>query len=406
MTFTSDVLSQPAYPGANPEEVAEIYVSGFVYSDWQSVWVQHRWKEGEPTFRFTTAERDPVPELWAQLQIVPKDTVVIKLGGQIAITGVVIVRQTAYDAHSHEVSLQGKGEQWFTWRGAILDKKQEFPGGYVAVATQVMAPFGVSPAVIGSIDSTPFKPPAHNNTGETVWDFLERYGRDRKVILGGDHLGQLLLIGDHSSPLVDDLVEGVNILSCQCVINIIDWHSEYVARGQSSRSDGGSPSDAAQQEATVPSPFYRRYSPLLVAMEQPVWTQQEVQDRATFEARQSEGVIIEVTVVLYGWFTSSGALWAHCVGQDVTFTSPMTTLVNERLSIRTVTSTQDSQSGTRTTLELVAPWYLNDSGIRADNTGSQLPERPGDAQPNPGTPAPTGTQVLPQNETDPQTGPG
>jgi hypothetical protein len=127
-----------------------------------------------------------------------------------------------------------------------------------------------------------------------------------------------------------------------------------------------------------------------------------------FEARQSEGVIIEVTVVLYGWFTSSGALWAQCVGQDVVFTSPMTTLVYERLSIKTVTCTQDSESGTRTTLELVAPWYLNDTqgGIRANSTGSQLPEMPNDVQPNPGTPPTAGTQVLPQNETDPIVGPG
>ena len=42
MTFT-DVLSQPAYPGAKPEEVAEVFIDKFVYSDWETVWVQHRW---------------------------------------------------------------------------------------------------------------------------------------------------------------------------------------------------------------------------------------------------------------------------------------------------------------------------------------------------------------------------
>ena len=135
MTFT-DVLSQPAYPGAKPEEVAEVFIDKFVYSDWETVWVQHRWHDAWPIFRITTAERDPVAELWARLQIIPGDLCLIKLGGVVAITGVVTVRQTAYDANSHAVSIQGMGVQWFTWRGAILDKTQEFHGGYVDVATR------------------------------------------------------------------------------------------------------------------------------------------------------------------------------------------------------------------------------------------------------------------------------
>jgi hypothetical protein len=60
MVFT-DVISQPAYPGANPKTIAEILVlpskytssAGGVFSGWETVWIQHRWKEGEPKFRFT-----------------------------------------------------------------------------------------------------------------------------------------------------------------------------------------------------------------------------------------------------------------------------------------------------------------------------------------------------------------
>ena len=72
MTF-SDVISQPPYPGANPEEIAEIFVDRFVFSDWESVWVQHRWLDAWPVFRFVTAERDPLPQFWARLQIKPKE---------------------------------------------------------------------------------------------------------------------------------------------------------------------------------------------------------------------------------------------------------------------------------------------------------------------------------------------
>ena len=77
----------------------------------------------------------------------------------------------------------------------------------------------------------------------------------------------------------------------------------------------------------------------------------EIDLRAETEAAWSEGTLIEATVVVFGWFTRSGKLWAHCVGECVILNSPMTTLVGERMAIRSVTSTQDRQSGTRTTLD-------------------------------------------------------
>jgi prophage tail gpP-like protein len=96
-------------------------------------------------------------------------------------------------------------------------------------------------------------------------------------------------------------------------------------------------------------------------MEQPVWTKDEVEIRNRFEQKWHEGTNIQVTVTVPGWFQPSGnALWM--AGQLVWFDSPMTTL-RMGLSIRSATFTQDRQSGTRTTLELVAPWANNQSGI-------------------------------------------
>jgi prophage tail gpP-like protein len=415
MTF-QDVISQPPYPGANPDEIAEVIVANpmfvrgsdamvpqgqGVYSDWETVWVQHRWMAGWGIFRFTTAERDPPggdpsgeQALWQTFRVVPPDHVVIKLGGQVAITGVVISRQTAYDANSHAVSIQGVGDQWFTWRGSIVDEKQTFYGGFVDVANKVMKPFGVTPVVIGVIDPKPWDDGVHSHTGETVWDFLERIGRDRKAELGENYLGDLLLIGDHTSLIVEELTEGENIKSCQCVINIDKWYSEYGARGQRKNTKDDAPPEANKQDAWVESEFYRRYSPLLVPMEEPVWTKDEVMDRATHEARHGEGEILEATVVVYGWFTRTHQLWAQLCGQSVTLNSPMTTLVGTKMAIRTVTCTQDRQSGTQTTLDLCAPWLLNDSGAGASSTGTPLNKAPGGttAGGNPTAAPTTGTQ--------------
>jgi hypothetical protein len=52
----------------NREEVATIIVNGRRFEDWESVWVQHRWTETYPLFRFTCAEREPVPDRWLMVR--------------------------------------------------------------------------------------------------------------------------------------------------------------------------------------------------------------------------------------------------------------------------------------------------------------------------------------------------
>ena len=52
-----------------------------------------------------------------------------------------------------------------------------------------------------------------------MFDFLDRIARMRGATLGSDHLGNLLLIGEHSNPIVQQLIEGQNILKMQCVIS-------------------------------------------------------------------------------------------------------------------------------------------------------------------------------------------
>jgi hypothetical protein len=37
-------------------QVAEIFVDRFVYSDWETIWVQNRCKDAWPIFRFTAVE--------------------------------------------------------------------------------------------------------------------------------------------------------------------------------------------------------------------------------------------------------------------------------------------------------------------------------------------------------------
>jgi prophage tail gpP-like protein len=343
----------------NPEEVATVVVNDRQFNNWESVWIQQRWAEAFPLFKFTTADIVEVPPAdWQTLQFKPRDECSIYLGGLLAIAGFITTRQTSYDAENHQVQLEGVGLTWFAARASILHPTGNFDGmSFEDVADEVIGPTGVGIKIIGKLDPTPFER-LSSEVGETVWDFLERIARVRGIVLGSDHEGNFLLIGDHWYTPTDSLIEGQNIKRMNAIIHVGDIFSEYRIRGQTAASDPQFGPSASEQEASVPGTAVH-YSPLLTPAEQPVWGIGELQTRAQHEAVWHEGTEIQATVVVQGWMRPSGGLWRP--GQDVYVKSPMA-MLDMVMKVQMLTFTQDRASGTLTTLDLVPPWLLKDQG--------------------------------------------
>lgn len=344
--------------GRDPREVATVVVNGRTFDDWESVMVQDRMAEPYATFRFTAAERDPLPSHWSRLQFGPGDQVGIYLGGRLALgNGFILTRQVAYDANQHAVQLQGVGRSWAAARGAIIDKDGNYDNmSFQEVALKVVAPFGVGMRFKGQMDPTPFKK-LQLQPGEPLWDFLERIARPRGIIMGSDPQGNLVAIGQHEQPSAQELTEGYDIKRCQCIISIENTRYDFRVRGQTAGGDDKQGADASEQEAVVPGTL-RYYSPLLTTAEQPVWNLAELQSRAANERKWNEGTRIECNITVYGWLRKDGELWR--AGDEITVDSPMIMLGrNTVLKVETVTFTQDNESGTETTLQLRDPYYLN-----------------------------------------------
>jgi prophage tail gpP-like protein len=209
-----------------------------------------------------------------------------------------------------------------------------------------------------------------------VWDFLERIARPRGIVLGSDENGNFLFIDHHVGAVVEQLEEGKNILKCQAIITVKYTFKEYPVRGQTGASDDQHGTDASEQECYAYGSTAPRQSMLLTPAEQPVWSKGEICDRAKNEAIWHEGTVINVTVTVQGWLRrrGDGGKYIWRPGDDVHIKSPMA-MLDEVLKIQTVTFTQDRESGTLTTLELVAPWYLKDD-IGLNVGRGSLPEEP------------------------------
>lgn len=348
-----------------PQETALLIVNGQEFSDWESVWVQQRWADSFTYFRFTAAERDPIFTkqgsfpLWQKLQFKPGDTCTVVLAGQLAVTGYIETRQVAYDAHQHGVMLIGKSNTAPAARSSVNTKTGNFDKkNIVQVAQEVLQGYPVGVRVVGAPDMTPFDK-LQNEKGELIWDFLERIARPRGVVMGSDEKGNFLLIGDHSTSSVAELVEGRNIKSCQCTITIEHIYEEMRVDAQTAASDDNSGTAASELTAQVGSAVGTPLkSFLLTAAEQPVKTQAEVQSRARNESIWHDYTQVQATIITQGWLSDGVTLW-HA-GDKVFVNSPMAMLNND-MKIQNCTFTQDSNNGTQTTLDVVMPGLLRDT---------------------------------------------
>jgi prophage tail gpP-like protein len=378
----------------NPAEVATLIVQGTKFEDWESVWVQHRWSEGWPLFRFTAAERDDLPSDWRRLQFKPGDKCQILLGGRLAITGIILQRQTAYDGSNHQVQLSGVGETWAAVTSSIEIKNSNFDKMTLQqAADKALQPFGIKALPIGTLDATPFDR-LQSQPGELVFDFIDRIARTRGVTLGSDEKGNILLIGDHSYPVVQQLTEGQNILKMQCIISDEQLASDYSVTGQRAVEDGTSPRKSAEMQARVKGSLALKKVIETVA-EQPVKSDAELEKRAYYEAINHEGSLIVAHVTVQGWLRGGGALWR--AGDDVLVYSPMA-MLNMVLKIQTATFAQDNKGGTTTTLELVLPWKLADKPFGAA-PGTTYPQGEDPMSPDmapPPPPAETTTEKPPE----------
>lgn len=358
-------------------EKAVLAVNGRKFEDWTSVTVVHRYTEAFPIFTFecteSVSEQAPRKNFREVLQFKPGDACTIMLAGQLAVTGYITTRQAAYDAENHGVQLVGKGKTWDLASSSVETENGKFDGyPWEAIARKLIAPFGIKLETVGAVDKTPF-PEMSVQPGELVWAALERLARDRKIVLGSTERGNLLAIGDHGATSSDKLIEGRNILRAGGTIQDDYVYQKYWTLGQRAGHDSAWGDDVSRIRAMAPGSA-TRYRPLVNIAEHPD-TPEGLKKRSEFDALFHEGALIQAQVTVQGWLRPGGGLWK--VGTYPHLESPML-LIDQPLGIREATFIQNDKVGTITTLDLVAPWFMNG---RLDWSGGAAPPGPGQIVP-------------------------
>jgi prophage tail gpP-like protein len=342
-----------------PNELAVLTVNGQKYEEWESVLVKHEERADVPyRFRFTCSEGMPLAQNWNKLQIKPGMQCSVTLAGILAITGTVNSRQVLYNARRHYIEIQG-GTLTETAQASVVTKTGEFNNSTPEqIMRSVLKPLGKKLVIEGGQMPAIKIPRVSVMPGIPVFDFLDELVRHVQTASGkavsftSNPQGDFVAIVGKAQPSGDAVVEGRNIIEARAIV----YNRNIIGSGPSM---GQRPGTNQVNGAKAAQPIVGNMIKGLVAglplsaigiCEIPAWDQKTLQGRASSENSWLSDDEITVFATVYGWLRPSGGLWYR--SQEVSVTSPMLIMDNEKLRAKSVTFTQDNQTGTRTTLEL------------------------------------------------------
>ena len=156
------------------DEKATLIVGGGKFEDWESVWVQQDLGRFLPSIQVHLRRA----RCGAGQQLdKPEDECSIELAGQLAITGMILTRQAAYDEDSHGVMLQGVSNSWAAARSSIIHDTNSFDErSFMQIAEEVLEKTGVKGTKKGTISEKIFDK-VHTHIGETIFAFLDRLAK-------------------------------------------------------------------------------------------------------------------------------------------------------------------------------------------------------------------------------------
>lgn len=351
-------------------EIAELRVNGSKYRDWTSVQVEKTFGAYATTATFTAAS--PIESSnWSDQKLKVGDQFEAFLAGVKVASGIIFLRQAAYDARQHSLRLQAcsKTED-------LLYNTVEASAGFQnktleQIGAQLAKPSGVTFKIDGKPEGAD-KPFArfHPVPGETIAAAISRLCRMRNLFVMDDEEGTLIAKRlDGKGDTVAHFEEGRNILSASCVMSDENPWKKIQALGTQPGNDQRWGDDARSSSSTVENPAKSRTGRTMTFRAEEPGDQRDMQMRAEHQAAVTTATMLQAEIVVQGWHDPKGELWIKSCGKLVTVKSPLLFPDKMSLSVQSVTHSQ-SPAGTLTTLSLVMAGRLaggNQIGATPEN---------------------------------------
>jgi len=341
------------------KELIVLHARGQYFTDWTSVRVEVKMFDPWSQFQFECTENSPMPNTYDKLQFLPGDPVQVFVGGVQTIDGFVSERHVAFDGTTHAVRIVGVSKTIDLTKSTVpLDQLGDHDKkSWSQLTRDIMKHLGIKLKLRGGVDNTPFDN-IQVQPGELIIQVIERYARHRNIVIGNTPFGELLGVGPHSAIPASDIHEGYNILACNSVLRDPNTQNKYFAIGQGVSGDQANGAGQNQQICGPLTGSHTRNKHMVVAADL-ADKQTGICQRARIEKSFGEGSKMEAHITMQGFFkdnNKSSDIWK--AGEYYTVTSQMLVLDGTVLGCKGCVYEQ-SEGGTKTTLELVDPIHMN-----------------------------------------------
>lgn len=340
------------------DEALEVYRDGEILEGWEEVRVARAIDELAGTFTLLFAEIEPDSPL--ERKLLRGEELEIRVGGELVLRGVIVRRTKAYNGRTNAVTVTGRDVVGDILEASAANEPGQWNGARIAtIARELLEPFSalrfredLSAANLGSVTTFALQ------TGETVYDALDRLARMRGLLLASDLAGGVYFTapGGELAPVA--LERGINLEEGSVEEDESGRFSRYIVHG-------AGPTPAYWDVGLGPGQSFRveaadagcsRYRPLVLHAEDAA-SEAELRSRVNFEASVRAARALRIVYVLPGW-TLDGHLWQP--GERVPVWDPILEIGGPsgspvEMLIGSVDWSRSGTGGSRTTLGIYRP---------------------------------------------------
>lgn len=292
-----------------PNDTVELQINGVSLSGWDGVTIKRSIDTCADSFSVTSALDVTRPAIVGALKPFGYQTVTVKIGGDLVLTGRIESVDTEVSADDSTVSVQGR-----SLTGSLIDcsidiGKYNFNGLKLsAIARTICQPFGIS--VDAQYDKTIAEATAE--PGQGAFEFLNRLAQDIGCLLTCDSAGKLVIrkYTAPPAPVASLSIGAGSLLSASASYDGTKRFSRYKLLQQ---QDGKPDLKGIADDSGISA-----YRPLVSTGADGNAT--EIQDAAKWRRALSLAESVVVSASVDGWRMDNGDLWEP--GLAVTLKAP------------------------------------------------------------------------------------
>ncbi len=234
------------------------------------------------------------------------DSVEVRIGGDLVLTGFVDATPLRYDANAVTRSVSGRSKTCDVV-DCSAEPQQWNNQTVLAIASALVKPYGLE--VIAEADASAVITEHSVDPGESVFESIDRLLSLSRLLSTDDERGRVVIAKPGSAGRAADSLElGKNILSCSMRQDFSRCFSVYKVVGQRSGTDDLGEEEITEVSGAQTDERITRHRFLLIQQSGQV-TPEIAQERATWEAVSRTARALTTEYVVAGWRQSNGSLW-------------------------------------------------------------------------------------------------